>query len=158
MIIAGIGAQVTPMPALMAIEQVGMMLAMRGIKGRSGRAPGADTAFERGYTVINPALFTAFPGHVGHYLAWQDHASRYHPNWPACDETARKLHARNSAIICGPSLNEPVDAVVCWTNGGAVVGGTGQSLRVAAAYSIPVFNLAITGADAAFWCFVGDRT
>lgn len=153
MIIAGIGARATPMPVLATIEQIGMMLAMRGIAGRSGGAAGANTAFHRGYAVINPLLLTVFPGHIGHYLSWQDHAAKFHPNWAACDEHARKLHARNSAIICGPSLNEPVDAVVCWTEGGAVAGGTGQALRIAAAYSIPVFNLAVTTADA-LWSWI----
>lgn len=156
MIIAGIGARATPMEILMQIEQVGLMLAIRGIKGRSGGAAGADTAFERGMKVINPALIQVFPGHVGHYLAWQEHAARFHPNWDACDENTRKLHARNSAIMCGPSplsRSEPVDAVVCWTPGGAITGGTGQSLRIAAAYNIPVFNLAVTPVDAFWsWC------
>lgn len=156
MIIAGIGARATPMDVLTVIEQAGMMLALRGIKGRSGRAAGADTAFERGYSVINPALLKVYPGHIGHYLAWQDHASRFHPNWAACDETARKLHARNSAIMLGDSPMqhpEPVGAVLCWTEGGAVVGGTGQALRIAAHYSIPVFNLAVVDI-AAFWQWI----
>lgn len=155
MIIAGIGARATPMEQLAQLEQLGMMFAMRGVQGRSGRAAGADTAFERGYAVIAPKLFQAFPSHIGHYVAWQEHAARFHPNWSACDETARKLHARNSAIICGPSLDTPVDAVVCWTPGGAVVGGTGQALRIAAAYQIPVFNLAHDGAFGQAVAYVG---
>lgn len=159
MIIAGIGARATPMNVLAVIEQTGMMLAMRGVKGRSGRAAGADTAFERGYSVINPGLLTVYPGHIGHYLSWQDHASRFHPNWAACDETARKLHARNSAIMLGDrpmDMPEPVNAVVCWTEGGAVVGGTGQSLRIAAHYQIPVFNLAVTPIDQ-FWSWLNGQ-
>lgn len=161
MIIAGIGARATPMDALMELEQVGMALAMRGIKGRSGGAPGADTAFQRGYSVIAPHLLKVYPGNIGHYVEWQQHAAHYHPNWNACDEHSRKLHARNSAIMLGvwPIVApEPVDAVVCWTEGGAVKGGTGQSLRIAAAYNIPVFNLANAGAIEAFWCFIGDRS
>jgi hypothetical protein len=159
MIIAGIGARVTPMPVLMTIEQVGMMLAMRGIGGRSGGADGADTAFQRGYTVINPALLKVYQPKIGHYIEWQDHASRFHPNWGACDEHARKLHARNSAVMLGDSPMSapvPVNAVVCWTEGGAITGGTGQSLRIAQHYSIPVFNLAITTADA-FWSWLDGK-
>lgn len=159
MIIAGIGARVTPMDVLGVMEQAGMMLAMRGVKGRSGRAAGADTAFERGYSVMAPALFQGFPGHIGHYLSWQEHASRFHPNWAACDEHARKLHARNSAIMLGTSpINhpEPVNAVLCWTEGGAITGGTGQALRIAVAYSIPVFNLAVTPIDQ-FWSWLDGQ-
>lgn len=160
MIIAGIGSRVTPMDVLMQIEQVGMQCAMRGIRGRSGGADGADTAFARGYGVINPLLLKIYLGKVGHYIEWQQHAAHYHPNWAACDENARKLHARNSAIMLGDSpisAPEPVGAVVCWTEGAAIKGGTGQSLRVAAAYNIPVFNLAIAGAVASFWSWIDGK-
>lgn len=125
-----------------------MMLAMQGHTGRSGGAAGADTAFERGMRVIDPQSIHVFPGHLGHYLAWQHHAAQYHPAWDRCDVVARKLHARNSAIMLGPLLTQPVDAVLCWTEGGAVKGGTGQGLRIAAAYRIPVFNLATVPIDA----------
>lgn len=159
MIIAGIGARVTPQPILAVIEQAGLMLAMRGIRGRSGRAPGADTAFERGYSVMNPALLKVYPGNIGHYLEWQDHASRFHPAWHNCDETARKLHARNSAVMLGDApmtAPEPVNAVLCWTEGGAIIGGTGQALRIAGHYRIPVFNLAVTPIEA-FWQWVDSQ-
>lgn len=153
MIIAGIGARVTPMDILQVIEQVGIMLAMQGHKGRSGGAAGADIAFERGMKVINPNAVEVFPGHIGHYLSWQRIAALHHPAWDRCDENARKLHARNVAIILGASPEthpEPVNAVLCWTEGGAVKGGTGQALRIAVAHNIPVFNLAVTPI-ASFW-------
>jgi hypothetical protein len=159
MIIAGIGARVTPADALAVIEQAGMMLAMRGMRGRSGGAAGADIAFERGMKVINANACQVFPAKIGHYLAWHQHAAMFHPNWAACDEHARKLHARNSAIMLGGSPMthpEPVSAVLCWTEGGAVKGGTGQALRIAAAYSIPVFNLAVTPIDA-FWGWIDGK-
>ncbi|MDE0406863.1 MAG: NADAR domain-containing protein, partial [Alphaproteobacteria bacterium] len=68
-------------------------------------------------------------------------AERLHPAWHRCSQGARKLHARNVAILLGPELDRPVDAVVCWTQGGAVAGGTGMALRIAAERRIPVFNL-----------------
>jgi len=55
---------------------------------------------------------------------------------------ARVFMARNSYQVLGPDLATPVDFVWCWTPHGAVIGGTGQALRIAAAYEIPVFNLA----------------
>ena len=159
MIIAGIGARVTPPDALMQIEQIGMMLALRGLRGRSGGADGADSAFARGFAVINPSLLKVYPGKVGHYVEWQQHAAQYHPNWEACDDTARKLHARNSAIMLGDtpiSAPEPVNAVVCWTEGGAIKGGTGQALRIATALGISVFNLAIVTPDH-FWQWIDGQ-
>jgi hypothetical protein len=36
--------------------------------------------------------------------------------------------------------------VVCWTKDGKSSGGTGQALRIAEYYSIPIFNLKNDGA------------
>jgi hypothetical protein len=38
-------------------------------------------------------------------------------------------------------LNDPVSFIVCYTPGGSGQGGTGQALRVARAYNIPVTDL-----------------
>ena len=70
-----------------------------------------------------------------------DIAARLHPAWHRCSPAARKLHARNVNILLGAALDRPVDAVVAWTRDGAVTGGTGMGLRIAAAYGIPILNL-----------------
>jgi hypothetical protein len=72
-------------------------------------------------------------------------AEFYHPAWDSCSDYAKRLHARNGAILLDMNLRTPVDAIVCWTPGGRVTGGTGQALRIAAdpTYAIPVFNLAL---------------
>lgn len=155
MIVAGIGARATPMPILAQIEQAAMRLALGGHTGRSGGADGADTAFERGWKVIKPSTLYIYRPEAGVYDSWLRHAAQHHPNWDACSEWARKAHARNSAIICGHNLLKPAQTVLCWTPDGAVVGGTGQSLRVALAHGVPVFNLAVQPIDA-FWEFVGN--
>lgn len=69
------------------------------------------------------------------------HAARYHPAWARLDDHARRLHARNSLIVLGRLLDDPVDFVVCWTPKGEWVGGTSQALRVAKAAGIKIFNL-----------------
>ena len=71
-------------------------------------------------------------------------AASLHPAWERCSQGARRLHARNVAILLGPELDRPVDAVVCWTAGGAVSGGTGMGLLIASRYGIPVLNLGKT--------------
>lgn len=74
-------------------------------------------------------------------------AAQYHPAWDRLGRGARALMARNCHQVLGPDLASPVRAVVCWTpdgslNGrGSKVGGTGQALRIAARYGIPVVNL-----------------
>lgn len=70
-------------------------------------------------------------------------AARLHPAWSRCSPGARSLHARNVSIVLGASLQRPVDALIAWTAGGLLQGGTGLGLRIAMDYDIPVLNLAV---------------
>lgn len=71
-------------------------------------------------------------------------ASEVHPAWDRCNEWARGMHSRNCHQILGYDLKSPVDAVICWTPDGAVVGGTATAIRIAMKYDIPVFNLGVS--------------
>jgi hypothetical protein len=153
---AGIGSRETPMPVMIQMELIGTLLGARGFTLRSGHARGADTAFEVGCSKVNG------PKVIRVATLWQkalDHAAQYHPNWAACDEHARALHARNSLIMVGDAFDDPVDFVVCWTPGGGEVGGTGQALRIAAdpQYNIPVFNMFDDPAAARMWQWIAER-
>ena len=74
-------------------------------------------------------------------------AAEIHPAWLKCSEAAQKLHARNMHQVLGWDLDDPVKMVICWTPDGATdetgtsTGGTGQAIRLANMYEIPVFNL-----------------
>ena len=70
-------------------------------------------------------------------------ASEVHPAWDRCNEWARGMHSRNCHQILGYYLQSPVDAVICWTPDGAVVGGTATALKLSMKYNIPVFNLGV---------------
>lgn len=70
-------------------------------------------------------------------------ASEVHPAWDRCNEWARGMHSRNCHQILGYDLKSPVDAVICWTPDGAVVGGTSTAIRISMKYNIPVFNLGV---------------
>lgn len=70
-------------------------------------------------------------------------ASEVHPAWDRCNEWARGMHSRNCHQILGDDLKSPVDAVICWTPDGAVVGGTATALKLSMKYNIPVFNLGV---------------
>ena len=135
---AGVGARTTPEPILNQMNWIAIKLQEAGWWLRSGGAKGADKAFENGSgyrrTIFRPSQSAAHP-------EWAEHASRYHPAWHRCDDYAKALHARNSPIIAGADLNDTVRMVVCWTADGKASGGTGQALRIANAYGIPVFNL-----------------
>lgn len=142
---AGVGARKSPEPVLAEMATIAMRLAMHGFILCSGGAIGADKAFERGADLVGGRKTIRV---ATMHQAAMEHAAHYHPKWNACDERARGLHARNSLILLGDWLDDPVSFVVCWTEGGAVKGGTGQALRVASAYNIPVFNLGITPVSA----------
>ena len=67
-------------------------------------------------------------------------AKKYHPNWDKLTEWGQKLQARNSHQILGNDLNTKSTFVICWTRNGKGGGGTGQAIRIANDYSIPVFD------------------
>lgn len=140
MIIAGIGSRETPGEVLAVLKFAGAALAAAGHRGTSGGAPGADSAFEEGFRSVNPALLRSYSA-ADATPAALDLAARYHPAWGRCSDYAKRLHARNGLIALGDALCQPVDAILCWTPGGRVTGGTGQALRIAEDWRIPVFNL-----------------
>ena len=150
---AGVGARKTPPSVLADMTALSRSLAENGWRLSSGGAHGADSAFAAGIPADQRTLWLPWPGYnelsgpdcrIPTRERMQDClaiAERLHPAWHKCSQGARKLHARNVAILLGPELDRPVDAVVCWTEGGAVAGGTGMALRIAAERGIPVFNL-----------------
>lgn len=159
---AGVGARATPEPVLATMTKLAGSLARTGWHLTSGGAHGADTAFANGAPAGRKTIYLPWPAyneHVGpdcyilssdELAACLDIASRMHPAWNRCSATVRKLHARNAAILLGSTLDRPVDAVVCWTERGAITGGTGMALRIAADYRIPVLNLATVSSRQAF--------
>jgi hypothetical protein len=155
----GIGSRLTPPDVLARMRKLAGELESRGFVLRSGGARGADTHFEVGTrSRLNMEIYLPWPGFNGHWSsrchashAALELAARFHPNWAACNTTARLLHARNGYQILGPGLDGdeflshtaglPSKFVACWTVDGEATGGTGQALRIAAAHNIPVFNL-----------------
>lgn len=134
---AGIGSRETPHEVLGQIEYIAQNLAEEGHTLRSGGAKGADLAFEEGCGDGKSEIFRA----EDCTPEAMELSAKFHPNWDACKQYARKLHGRNALIILGRDLNDPVDIVICWTKDGKLQGGTAQALRIAAAYDIPVYNL-----------------
>lgn len=138
---AGIGARQTPIAVLRQMCILSAALETDNYILRSGGAKGADMAFEDGVAADRMEIFYARDCTP----AAQKMAELCHPNWGACSEYVRKLHGRNAMILLGADLNDPVDFVVCWTPQGEVTGGTGQSIRMAHEFNIPVHNLALDG-------------
>lgn len=151
MIYSGIGARDTPPEYLERMSSIGRFMASWGHILRSGAAPGADTYFEIGCDQKEGTkeIYLPYKGFRGHSSSLFGSSSEarmlakeFHPNWVNLGCIGREFMARNAYQILGLDLKTPTHFVVCWTPNGKIVGGTGQALRMAEHYKIPVFNLA----------------
>ena len=146
---AGIGSRETPINIIHLFKKVAYYLSVKEYILRSGGAKGADKAFEIGCDNHN--------GKKEIYLPWKgfegsdsnlivrdvkafEIAEKFHPYWHNLSDGARKLQARNSHQVLGLDLNTPVNFLICWTKNGKGQGGTGQAIRIAKAYDIPIFD------------------
>lgn len=156
---AGIGSRQTPACVLTRMTQVAMVLDERGYVLRSGGADGADTAFEVGARPSRRQIFLPWKNFNDNHSPLcfgadglasdkaMEMAAQFHPFWHRLSEGARKLHARNCFQVLGPKLDDPVEFIICWTEGGTQTGGTAQALRIAHRYPIYVCNLGAPGGD-----------
>ena len=135
MIYAGIGSRDTPDDICITMTKLARVLSDLGYTLRSGGAAGADKAFAAGASdkeIFRPNDATAEAIEL---------SSKYHPAWNRCKQWAKLLHARNAQIVLGRELNSPVSFVICWTKNAKGTGGTGQGIRIAKGYNIPVYDL-----------------
>ena len=148
---AGIGSRETPDDVLKLMTRIAIGLSKRGYTLRSGGAKGADSAFESG------AKFKDIFYANGFIPPWtQVFTDFFHPAPKNLKEYPRKLMCRNAMQILGENGREPVQFVVCWTKDGKATGGTGQAIRIAEYFKIPVFNLKNEGAVKALKEFVNS--
>lgn len=160
---AGIGSRQTPDDVLQQMEHIGTQLADVWTV-RSGFADGADKAFCLGAESANGRMENFLPWlrfndaplnqEDSRFIAFEDIprdiglearaiAAQFHPNWGACNNAAKALHTRNVFQVLGRDLTTHSHMVVCWTPRGSGSGGTGQAIRIARGFGIPVFDLAI---------------
>jgi hypothetical protein len=162
----GIGSRTTPSGVLRLMEELAARLARRGRILRTGISPGADQAFFAGARAAagRVELYLPWPGFEADAWAGGEEpevrllaapsaearglAARFHPHWQALAPRERQLLARDGHEVLGADLASPSSFVVCWTpdasldGSGVYADGTGQALRIAHGYGIPVFNLA----------------
>jgi len=162
---AGIGSRQAPPLQVARMERLAQVLAGHGWTLRTGLAQGADQAFYRGAAMgRGPVeLFLPWPsfersartGNGSDVISERpsqeayEIARRFHPAWGNLSRAARALQARNSHQVLGGDLGTPAALVICWTPNGSRdgqapdAGGTGQALRIAAGYGVPVLNIAL---------------
>jgi hypothetical protein len=146
---AGIGSRETPINILNLFTQLGKYFAKNNYILRSGHAEGADSAFEYGCDMASGKKeiflpWNGFGGSNSEYVVNDpkafEIAEKYHPYWHNLKQGGQKLQARNSHQVLGWDLETPSKFVICWTRNGSGSGGTGQAIRIANAYNIPVFD------------------
>jgi hypothetical protein len=147
---AGIGSRKTPKFILQIMEDLGEALAQKNFILRSGGADSADSAFEKGCDKGNGKKeiylpWKGFNSHKSELYQISDNsyeiAKKYHPYWHNLKRGARLLQSRNCYQVLGYDLKSFSDIVICYTENGKISGGTGQALRIADDYNIPVINL-----------------
>jgi len=148
---AGIGSRKTPENILLAMTEIAVVLESDGYVLRSGGADGADSAFEEG--VLSPAgqeIYLPWKGFNHNqsplYNCYQgihtELAEKHHLAWDNLSQGVKKLMIRNSAQIIGIAEKPiPVDFVICWTLAGPEGGGTGQAIRIAKSFDVPIYNM-----------------
>ena len=153
MIYTGIGARKTPPVILKAMHSMARFMASHDHTLRSGGAPGANTAFEEGSGVLQSGPKEIYLPYKAFNRNWSSLfdstlearkiAKLFHPAWSNLSCRGRDFMGRNSYQILGLDLKTPTDFVICWTPEGKVTGGTGQALRMALHYEIPIVNLGL---------------
>lgn len=170
MIYTGIGSRKTPEHILKLMKQVGYELAQRGYTLRSGKAQGADSAFQQGvmqYVTANQLTINRWRNLAQIYIPWKTFnplrngfdiwdiclddvyaeelaAACMHPDhWNNCSSGARKLHTRNVHQVLGSDLKTPSQFVLYWCPEvrGKPTGGTATAVKLATTYGIPCINM-----------------
>ena len=145
----GIGSRDTPLEVLNAMVSIGGFMAKAQWVLRSGGAKGADSAFETGCDKFSGTKKIYLPYNnfnknhsdlFGSTIEARQISKLFHPAWGILGSTARDFMGRNVYQILDQSLKAPTEFVVCWTPNGRITGGTGQALRMADHYKIPVYN------------------
>jgi hypothetical protein len=149
----GIGSTSTPKKIQQKMTSIATILEAMGFTLLSGDAPGADSAFSRGCT--NKLIFLPWKGFNDsksplyiHNAKAEEIASRFHPIWERLTQGQRKFHIRNVKQVLGKECDTPSKFLICWTNDGVetgktsqATGGSGQAIRIAQHYKVPIFNL-----------------
>lgn len=162
-IYTGIGSRSTPIPICNQMSTFAANLSDRYTL-RSGKAGGADEAFELGHLskrqtnmeiyvpwrrFTNPNIpFTGCdiigPDQEDTWLIAQQMAKSVHPNPKALSPAALALHTRNVYQVLGVDLNTPSDFVIFYADVdhyGRVKGGTATAVNIATSNNIPIYNI-----------------
>jgi hypothetical protein len=144
----GVGSRKTPIEILNVMQDIGKIYAKKGYVLRSGGAIGADSAFEAGCDMAGgrKKIYIPWYGFNGYkplddkiviatnlynYNRAEEIARKIHLAYNKLTQGAKKLHTRNVYQVLGDQLNSPSKILFCWTEGGALKGGTATAIKLA---------------------------
>lgn len=162
----GIGSRDTPENITDIMSDIAVYLSKFGWILRSGRAEGADWAFQRGAEfhaksigapqnprteiyVPNKRFNLGFgrlneidPKDLNNYADAEDMCSTLHPVFDKLRGFARDAHVRNVYQVVGKDLDNPSKFLVCWApiKDGRATGGTATAVKLATKLNIDVYN------------------
>lgn len=145
----GIGSRKTPSEIQTLMSNVARELSHLRYTLRSGGAAGADSAFES--TAKYKRIYLPWNNFNGKVADGKDYiVPKYEPEWVwdyhknpyRLSQAGLKLMSRNTYQVLGDDLENPLlpDFVLCYTEDGKFSGGTGQALRIASDYKVPIYN------------------
>lgn len=149
---SGVGSRETPHDILELMTRLAQHLAELRWVLRSGHATGADQAFEAGAD-HRAEVYLPWPGFEANVkmkarlvMSSPSHdaidiAAENHPTWYSLSRGAKQLHSRNVHQVLGPYLDKPSDVLFCWTPRAEGGGGTGQAIRIAQSFRVPIWDL-----------------
>lgn len=147
-IFTGIGSRKTPPEVLEIMKGISAYMDRRIWVLRSGGADGADAAFESGWTSEYKEIYLPWKNFNGNPSPLHGAsanakkiAAGFTPYWGRLTESVQNIKGRNVYQILGRDLASPTHLVICWTEKGEPVGGTGLAIKIAECFEIPVINL-----------------
>ena len=151
---AGIGSRQTPKQIIEMMKIIAILLAHDSHVCSTGACQGADQAFAEGALMAGGPVQLHIPW-KSYEQAWRaklkgnirtcilndsdveayNSVSMFHPAFEKLSPSVKALHARNYNILKNSSF------IVCWTENGQPIGGTGQAIRIATYFHLPIYNL-----------------
>lgn len=148
---AGVGSRDIPTdygsPYKLALAMSARELEQLGYTLRTGCASGSDQIFRNATNVKE--VYSRDSVRLNTWKIATDIAKSVHPCWHKLSKDGKILHTRNVYQILGGDLKVASEFVLCYTPDGCIdgtkttreTGGTGQALRLAAIYNIPIVNV-----------------
>lgn len=160
----GVGSRDITKKEKSIIFRISKYLAHKDFTLRSGKAAGADTAFQIGaqyYSFkVKPEIYTPwcnfrlnqtslkndfdFTFDNALLTTCEEIAKEIHPNWYKMTKAGKLLHSRNVLQVLGKNLDSPSKFLIFCSDQdskGEVKGGTRTAVVLGKEYGIPCFNI-----------------